>query len=88
MANTKSTEKRIRQTEVRRERNRGLRSAMRTTVKRLRQAVAEGDAKTASDLLPGALSLVDSTARKGGVHPNAAARTKARLTRAVRGIAG
>lgn len=84
MANSKSAEKRIKQTEVCRDRNRGDRSKMRTAVKRLRAAVVEGDSARANDLLPGTLSLIDVSARKRIIHRNAAARYKARLTYAVR----
>ncbi len=83
MANIKSAIKRIRKTAVQRDRNRTLRTRMRGAVKTLRQAVANGDAEAAKDLLPKTLGIVDSTARKGVIHANAAARTKSRLTRAV-----
>jgi small subunit ribosomal protein S20 len=87
MANNQSTEKRIRQDVKRQERNKAARSEMRRSIKRLRTAVADGDAKTAEELLPGTLSLVDSSARKSIIHRNMAARTKSRLVRAVRAIA-
>ncbi len=84
MANSKSAEKRIKQAEVRHDRNRADRSKMRTAVKRLRAAVVDGDPARANDLLPGTLSLIDVSARKRIIHRNAAARYKARLTYAVR----
>ncbi len=83
MANIKSAEKRIRRSNTQRERNRAIRSRMRSAVKDLRQAVEAGDAKTAQELLPKTLGIVDSTARKGVIHANTAARNKSRLTRAV-----
>lgn len=83
MANIKSAEKRIELTAKQRARNRAQRSHMRGAVREVRQAVADGDQAKAQELLPGTLSLVDVTARKKVVHPNAAARTKSRLTRAV-----
>ncbi len=83
MANNKSTEKRILQAERSRQRNKGTKSRMRSAVKDLRSAVAEGDADKAKSLLPQTLRLVDGTAQKGGIHRNAAARTKSRLQRAV-----
>ena len=86
MANNQSTEKRIRQDVKRRERNRSARSEMRKSIKQLRGAVAAGDAQAAQELLPGTLSLVDSTARKSIIHRNMAARTKSRLARAVRAL--
>ena len=83
MANNPSAEKRNRQTVGRRQRNRAQRSRMRTAVKTLREAIETGDAATARQLLPEALSLIDHTARKGAIHDNAAARTKSRLVLAV-----
>ncbi len=83
MANNPSAIKRNRQGIGRRLRNRSQRSRMRSAIKTLRQAIESGDAKTAQGLLPEALSLVDSTAQKGAIHRNAAARTKSRLVLAV-----
>lgn len=86
MANNKSTEKRILQNERARLRNRTVKSRMRTAVRDLRSAVAAGDAEKAQALLPQAVRLVDGTAQKGGIHKNAAARTKSRLQKAVAGL--
>jgi small subunit ribosomal protein S20 len=83
MANNPSAIKRNRQAVGRRLRNRSQRSRMRTAIKTLRQAIDSGDARTARELLPEALRLVDSTAQKGAIHHNAAARTKSRLVLAV-----
>ncbi len=83
MANIKSAKKRIRRTSRQRDRNRTLRSQMRTAIRDLRQAVATGDAAGAQEMLRRTLGIVDSTARKGVIHANTAARTKSRLTRAV-----
>lgn len=83
MANIKSAEKRIGQTERDRERNRSRRSRMRRAVRELREAVSSGDASKAQELLPGTLELIDSTAQKKVIHRNAAARTKSRLSQAV-----
>lgn len=86
MANNKSTKKRILQTERSRQRNKAIKSRMRSAVRGLRSAIAEGDAEKAQGLLPRTLSLVDGTAQKGGLHKNAAARTKSRLQKAVAGL--
>ncbi len=83
MANTKSAEKRMRQSAERRERNRGARSKMRTAIKKVRGALASGDAQAAQDALRSAVQVIDRTAKKHVVHGNTAARTKSRLTRAV-----
>ncbi|MXZ38447.1 MAG: 30S ribosomal protein S20 [Holophagales bacterium] len=82
MANSKQAEKRIRQSLIRRDRNRAAMSRLRTSIKRLRSA-ADSDVTKARELLPSTLSLIDATARKGVIHRNAAARRKSRLTRLV-----
>lgn len=83
MANTKSAEKRNRQSEQNRLRNRAHRSRLRTAIKKLRSAVATGDAATAQQLLPETLSIIDKTAQKGVIHDNAASRYKSRLAHQV-----
>lgn len=84
MANIKSAKKRILRTAIERERNRAKRSRLRSAVKRLRQAVADGDATGARELIPATFSVVDTTAQAKVIHRNAADRTKSRLERAVR----
>ncbi len=79
MANSRQAEKRIRQSRVRRDRNRAVMSRLRTGIKQLR-AAAEDDVARAQELLPATLGLIDVTARKGVIHANAAARRKSRLT--------
>jgi small subunit ribosomal protein S20 len=83
MANTKSAEKRMRQSAERNERNRAARSTMRTAIKKVRTAVAAGDTATAETALKGAVQVIDRSAKKRVVHRNTAARTKSRLTKAV-----
>ncbi len=83
MANTKSAEKRMRQSAERRVRNRAARGEMRTAIKKVRGALAGGDASGAQEALKAAVSIIDRTAKKHVVHGNTAARTKSRLTKAV-----
>ena len=83
MANHKSAEKRIRQNEKRRAMNRANKSSMRTEIKKLRSALALGDAAAAKELLPQVISLIDKSIQKGVIHRNAAARHKSRLTHRV-----
>jgi small subunit ribosomal protein S20 len=80
LANTKSALKRIRQNEVRRVRNRMVRSRVRTAVKIARTALVEksGDAR-ASALA--AIRALDKAVSKGVVHRNTAARKKSALAR-------
>jgi small subunit ribosomal protein S20 len=84
MANTRSAEKRLRQTAKQRDRNRAQRTRMRSAVARLRRTVEAGDATKAQELLDPTLSLIDRTAQKKVIHANAAARSKARLVHAVK----
>ena len=83
MANTKSAEKRHRQNVEARERNRAHRSTLRTAVKKLRAAVASGDAARAAEILPETLSVIDKTAQKKVIHANTASRYKSRLAHKV-----
>lgn len=80
MPNHKSAEKRVRQNEKRRDNNRGHRSALRTSIKKLRVAMSDGDAVEAQSLLPQTVSTIDKAVQKGVLHRNAAARYKSRLT--------
>ena len=80
MANHKSAIKRMRQTERRNEVNRRNRSRLRTQIKNLRAAIAEGDQAEAQAALAGTVSVIDKAIQKGVLHRNAAARYKSRLT--------
>ena len=78
MANIKSQIKRNRQNLVRHERNKAVRSELRT---RTRSAVTAADtgADDADERLRAAIKRIDSAAAKGVIHRNAAARRKSRL---------
>ena len=83
MASHASALKKNKQDIQRRLRNRAHSSKLRTQIKKVRQAIAAGDAATAQGLMKETIALVDRTAKHGVVHRNAAARTKSRLVRAV-----
>lgn len=87
MANKKSARKRAEKSLELKQKNRAARSRMRTAVKHARQAIAEG-AETAEAAVARAIAVIDSTAQKGVVHRNAAARSKSRLTKAARTARG
>jgi len=80
MPNHKSAEKRVRQNERRRDINRSNRARVRTSVKKLRGALADGDAQDIKTALPMTMSEIDKAVQKGVLHRNAAARHKSRLT--------
>jgi small subunit ribosomal protein S20 len=86
MANIDSAKKRARQSEIRRTHNASLRSRMRTAVKRVRKAIADGDKEAAQRELRSAASMLDSTAGKRIVHKNMSARNKSRLAHAVKAM--
>ncbi|MFN2607194.1 MAG: 30S ribosomal protein S20 [Acidimicrobiales bacterium] len=87
MANIRSQIKRNRQNEVRRLRNKAVRSEMKTRVKHA-VAAAEAGGEDSAESLRLAVKRIDSAAAKGVIHKNQAANRKARLMRRVAGVAG
>jgi small subunit ribosomal protein S20 len=81
VANIKSQIKRNRQNERRHERNKAVRSALRTDAKKVRASVAEGDADAARQRLLDASRALDKAASSGVLHKRAAARRKSRLAK-------
>lgn len=76
----KSGLKRRRQDEVRRLRNRAVRTRVRNAIRDLRTAITTGDQSKAKELLPHTVSVIDVGVRKGVFHKNAAARYKSQLS--------
>ena len=87
MANSPQSRKRARQAETRRRRNASQRSMVRTTIKKVRGAIADGDAKAAAEALDAAVPVIDRMANRGIMHPNQAARHKSRLSAGIKNIA-
>ncbi|HEX9659658.1 MAG TPA: 30S ribosomal protein S20 [Rhodothermales bacterium] len=83
MPQHKSAEKRVRQTERRRERNRYHLSRMRTMVKRLSSVT---DPEEAQKLLNDTKSYLDKLAGKGILKAGKVANTKSRLERRVKSL--
>ena len=83
MPNIKSAKKRMRQDRIRRVRNRGRRSQLRTALHKLREAMDSDDRDALEARWREAQGLLDRTARRGVMHRNRAARTKSRLARRV-----
>ncbi|REK05482.1 MAG: 30S ribosomal protein S20 [Planctomycetota bacterium] len=84
MPNTRSAKKRLRQNEVRRNRNRSIKSAVKTQVRKVREAVAAGDTKAGEEEFRLAAKKLDQAAARGVVHANLAARVKSRLSAALK----
>jgi small subunit ribosomal protein S20 len=85
MANIKSQKKRIITNERRRMRNKGVRTALRTYVKRFRQSVASGNLDEAAEALKVASRALDRAVSKGVIHKNNAANRKSQLVRRLNG---
>ncbi|OED39215.1 30S ribosomal protein S20 [Chromatiales bacterium (ex Bugula neritina AB1)] len=86
MANSPQAKKRARQAENHRARNAGMRSMMRTHVKKVVYAIEAGDKEAAQSAYQAAVPVLDSMARKGLVHKNKAARHKSRLNQQIRAL--
>ena len=87
MANIKSAKKRILVNRTKAARNKSIKSAVKTAVKKVDAAVALKDKEAASSALVEAISTIDKAASKGVYHTNTAARKVSRLSKAVHTIA-
>ena len=83
MPSTASAKKRVRQTADRTLLNKNKRTAMRSLIRALREAVEAKDKATATALLPKAHSAVDKCAKHNIIHENKAGHQKAQLARLV-----
>ena len=81
MANIKSQIKRNRQNEAARVRNKGVRSALKTSIRRFREAADTGDAATATTALRTASRALDKAVSKGVIHANQAANKKSAMAK-------
>lgn len=81
MANIKSQIKRNRQSEAARQRNKAVRSALKTRVRRFNEAIEGGDRDEASEAYRLAAKAFDQAAAKGVIHQNKAANQKSRLAK-------
>ena len=87
MANIKSAKKRILVNRTKAERNKSIRSAVKTSIKKVETAVAAKDKEAAAAALKVAISTIDKAATKGVYHKNNAARKVSRLAKAVNTLA-
>ncbi len=81
MANIKSQIKRVKTNEKRRQRNKSVKSALRTSIRRFREAVESGDSEKIVELQRSASRALDKAASKGVIHGNQAANKKAAMAR-------
>jgi len=79
MANIKSQKKRILTNEKAHQRNLAVRSRLKTSARRFREALASGDRAAAEAALLAACKAYDKAASDGVIHKNNAANHKSRL---------
>lgn len=79
MANIKSQLKRIKTNEKARLRNKAVKSSLKTSVRKFREAAEAGDRDKAQELLQLAGRQLDKAASKGVIHGNQAANRKSRM---------
>jgi len=84
MANHKSSEKRIRSTETRKEQNRYQAKTVRNSMKKLRAATGKEEAIKS---LPGVISNLDKLAKKHVIHKNKAANLKSKMMKKANALA-
>jgi small subunit ribosomal protein S20 len=83
MANIKSAKKRILVNRTKAERNKAIKSGVKTAVKKVNAAVLANDKAAAAEALVAATSAIDKATSKGVYHKNTASRKVSRLAQAV-----
>jgi len=81
VANIKSQIKRIKQNDAAHERNKAVKSALKTSIRRFREAAAAGDTEQARELAKTANQKLDKAASAGVIHRNQAANKKSAISR-------
>ncbi len=87
MANIKSAKKRILVNKTKAERNKAIKSSVKTAIKKVTAAIEANDKEAAKTALTAAVSTIDKAAKKGVFHKNTAARKVSHLTLAVNKMA-
>ncbi|MGX1850358.1 30S ribosomal protein S20 [Streptomyces sp. NBC_01456] len=88
MANIKSQMKRIKTNEKARQRNKAVKSTLKTAIRRTREAVEAGDLQKATTAQSEAAKKLDKAVSKGVIHKNAAANKKSALAKKVASLKG
>ena len=84
MPNSRSAAKRLRQSAVLQQRNKAIKSAMKTQIKAVMAAVTDGDFEKADTEFRAAAKKLDRAGARGIIHRNTASRKKSRLSAAIR----
>jgi small subunit ribosomal protein S20 len=86
VANIKSQLKRIKTNEKARQRNKAVKSSLKTAVRRFREAADSGDREQTTAALQFASRQLDKAASKGVIHPNQAANKKSAMAQRANAI--
>jgi small subunit ribosomal protein S20 len=86
VANIKSQIKRNKQNEKRRLRNKSVKSALKTAVRKFHEASASGDLESATALMRDASRKLDKAVSKGVIHRNQAANRKSAIAKKLAGL--
>ncbi len=87
MANIKSAKKRILVNRTKADRNKAIKSGVKTAMKKVFAAVEAGDKAAAAEALAAATAAIDKATTKGVYHKNTASRKVSRLAQAVNKMA-
>lgn len=86
MANIKSAKKRILVNRTKADRNKAIKSGVKTAIKKVEAAAVANDKEAAAAALLNATSVIDKAATKGVYHKNTASRKVSRLAKIVNNI--
>jgi small subunit ribosomal protein S20 len=86
LANIKSAEKRILVNRTKADRNKAIKSKVKTSIKKVDAAIAASDKEAAATALVEAISTIDKATSKGVYHKNTSSRKISRLTKAVNAL--
>lgn len=86
VANIKSQIKRNKTNDARHERNKAVKSGLKTSIRQVNEAVAAGDASKAAEAAKVACRQLDKAVSKGVIHKNQAANRKSAVASAAAGV--
>jgi small subunit ribosomal protein S20 len=81
VANIKSQIKRNKQNELARERNKSVKTGLKSAIRKFREAAEAGDKTAATEAAKVALKKLDKAASKGVIHKNQAANRKSSISK-------
>lgn len=83
MARALSSQKRLRQSKIRGEKNKARKTQVKSAVRKVRDAIQQRDSEAAEKAFREASKLLDRNGNRKTIHPNAVARRKSRLAKRI-----